>query len=160
PPAETDQQLLRRFASDRDEEAFTVLVRRHGPLVLGVCRRVLGHGPDADDAFHATFLLLAHKAGTIPAPRCVGRRLHEPAWRIADRPQVAAARRRKHGQKAGTQRRAAVAVETAWQTVAPVLDEELQRLPARYRLPLLLCYWEDRTHEAAARELGIPVGTL
>jgi RNA polymerase sigma factor (sigma-70 family) len=159
-PAESDQQLLQRFATSRDEEAFALLLRRHGPLVLGVCRRVLGDGPDAEDAFQATFLVLAHKAATVKARRGVGSWLHGVAWRISQKARVAAARRRKHEQKVGIRRPAAGDVEAAWQTVGAVLDEELQRLPARYRLPLVLCYWEDRTHQAAARELGIPVGTL
>jgi RNA polymerase sigma factor (sigma-70 family) len=128
--------------------------------VLGVCRRVLGNGPDADDAFQATFLVLANKAGSIRARRGVGGWLHGVAWRIARKARVAAARRRKHEQEAAALRPTVGEVEAACQTIGPVLDEELQRLPARYRLPLVLCYWEECTHEAAARELGIPTGTL
>src|SRR5262249_32469795 len=104
PRAESDEQLLDRFLTFRDleaEEAFQELVRRHGPMVLGVCRHILGQVHDAEDAFQATFLVLARKAGSIRDRRGVGRWLYEVAYRIAIRSQNPTARRRGQGKEGG-----------------------------------------------------------
>jgi RNA polymerase sigma factor (sigma-70 family) len=155
-----DRQLLDRFARGREEAAFAMLVRRHGPLVLGVCQRVLGHAQDAEDAFQATFLVLARRAASIRKGASVGSWLHGVAYRVAAKARAQAGRRRTRERQAGEMRNADAGAETSWQELAPVLDEELQRLPEKYRVPLILCYWQGKTHKAAARELGCPAGTL
>ena len=157
-----DGHLLRRFASDRDEEAFAVLVRRHGPLVLRVCRRVLGGAQDAEDAFQATFLVLARKAGSIRDPGLLGNWLYGVASRIARRARVVAnkrqARETRMRRLPAAPASASVAGESA--DLRLVLDEELSRLPEKYRLAAGLCYLEGKTNEEAARLLCWPTGTV
>ncbi|HTU93571.1 MAG TPA: sigma-70 family RNA polymerase sigma factor [Gemmataceae bacterium] len=156
----TDGQLLHRFAECRDEAAFDGLLRRHGPLVFGVCRRVLGEVQDAEDAFQATFLILARRASALDRRGSVAGFLYMVAYRIALRAKADAARRRERERKAAK----AMAIETAdewlWREVRPVLDEELQRLPEKYRLPILLCYLEGKTQQEAAGLLGWTKGTV
>jgi RNA polymerase sigma factor (sigma-70 family) len=154
----TDCQLLQRFAARRDEAAFAVLVRRHGRLVRAVCRRVLGPTPDAEDAFQATFLVLARKAGSGRWHDSVGNWLYGVARRVALRAKADAGRRRARERRAA--RLPEAPPETASHELAAVLDEELLRLPAHYRAPLLLCYLEGRTRDEAARQLGCALGTL
>src|SRR6202040_89439 len=144
-----DDDLLRRFAMERDEGAFTDLVQRHGPMVLGVGQRVLGNVPDAEDAFQATFLVLARKAVGGFRPRLLALWLHGVAARTALKARTALARRR------AKERAAAVPVaeqipEPIWSDLRPVLDEEIGRLPAKYRRPFILCYLEGVTTEEAA----------
>jgi RNA polymerase sigma factor (sigma-70 family) len=156
----TDRQLLERFTSGRDEDAFRALVWRHGPLVLGVCRRVLRHEQDAEDAFQATFLVLAQKAASVRWHESIGHWLHETAQRTARKLRAASARRRDRERQA---RRMDTPAETpggTWQELCAVLDEELCRLPTPYRLPLLLCYLEGQTQDQAARQLGWSHRTL
>jgi RNA polymerase sigma factor (sigma-70 family) len=155
-----DEQLLQRFVTERDEAAFGILLQRHGPMVLQVCARVLGHVHDVEDAFQATFLVLARKATTIRKPRAVGSWLHGVAYRIAN--QVKAAGGQSAGGKCSEQAsvQADPEAELTWREMRVVLDEELQRLPARYRDPLLLCYLEGRTQDEAARQLGWSKSTL
>jgi RNA polymerase sigma factor (sigma-70 family) len=150
----TDRQLLDEFLSRRDEAAFTELVRRHGPMVLGVCQSVLHNRHDAEDVFQAAFLILARKASSIRHREAVGGWLCEVAYRLALKEQTAIARRRTQGE-----RREAPAVndpllDMTLRELHQVLLQELQRLPERYRLPLVLCYLEDRTQAEAARQLG------
>jgi RNA polymerase sigma factor (sigma-70 family) len=153
-----DTELLTRVARG-DELAFEALVRRHGPLVLAACRRILANDADADDAFQATFLLLARKAASVRNPAAVGCWLHGTAGWVARKARAARAWRR--------------AVEARGRRLSPspedgpelrdlraVLDEELGRLPAKYRDPLILCYLQGLTSQAAADRLGWPVGTL
>jgi len=155
----TDELLLRRFTADRDEGAFAALMRRHGPLVLGVCRRVLADGNDVDDAFQATFLVLARKAGSIAQGEALGGWLARVACRLAVTARAAAARRRDHERQAHAMKPPA-ATAASWDDLQPVLDEEVDRLPRKYRLPVVLCYLEGRSHDEAARQLGWPKGTV
>src|SRR5262249_51919994 len=134
--------------------------RRHGPMVHGICRRLLGDGPDAEDAFQATFLVLVRKADSLRGYGSLGGWLHGVAVRVARKARVAAARRAFH-EAQGTPMSARgdfAAVE--WRDLRPVLDEELGRLPEKYRAPLVLCYLQGKTHEEAARALGCPNGTV
>jgi RNA polymerase sigma factor (sigma-70 family) len=156
----SDRELLERFAAGRDEAAFADVVHRHGPLVLGVCRRVLGNGPDAEDAFQATFLVLARKAGAIRWQDSVAHWLHAVASRLARQARAAALRRRRHEGQAALIPRPEPLPQAAWQELHAVLDEELLGLPEKYRLPLLLCYLRGRRREDVARELGWSLRTL
>jgi RNA polymerase sigma factor (sigma-70 family) len=154
----TDGELLARFAGRRDEAAFTTLMHRHGPMVLGVCRRLLGHDQDTEDAVQATFLVLARKAGSIRKRASVGSWLYGVARRLALRS------RAQRALRAARERAAlpapAPTMAAAWQDLQATLDEELERLPEKYRTPLILCYLEGQTHDETARQLGCPVGTV
>jgi RNA polymerase sigma factor (sigma-70 family) len=170
----SDRQLLKRFSAARDEAAFTALVERHGPLVLGVCRRVLQNSQDAEDAFQATFLVLARKAGAMGWQETIGPWLFRVAQRIAIK--MRSQRTRRLGSEtplsslssagAGADPENSVDVHqsptvTAVQKeAARYLDEELDRLPVKYRSPLILCYFQGKTNEQAARELGWPAGSI
>jgi RNA polymerase sigma factor (sigma-70 family) len=155
----TDRQLLERFAAVRDEEAFRILVERYGALVLGVCRRVLRHEQDAEDAFQATFLVLARKAGTACWRESVGNWLYEVAHRLAAEARKHAARRRRHELQAGKPLVCPPA-ETARQELCSVIDQELQHLPARYRAPVVLCCLQGMKRSQAARQLGWTEGMV
>jgi RNA polymerase sigma factor (sigma-70 family) len=156
----TDGQLLQRFAAKQDEAAFAILVRRHGTMVLGVCRRVLDNEHDAEDAFQATFLVLARQAQSIRKLESVGSWLYGVAYRISLRARSDAARRRALEEQARTMPEQDPFVEAAWRELRPVLDEEVDRLPAKYRAPIILCYLEGKTNTEAARELGWTKGTV
>ena len=131
----TDGQLLARFADEREEAAFTELVRRHGPMVLGVCRRIAGNVHDADDAFQATFLILARKARSLAGTPVLGGWLYGVAYRCALKAKAVAARRRA---KEATAARPEGVEAMAEQTdVLAVIEQELGRLPKRYREPLV-----------------------
>jgi RNA polymerase sigma factor (sigma-70 family) len=156
----SDGRLLERFRQQRDETAFTALVQRHGPLVLGVCSRVLGHEQDAEDAFQATFLVLARKAGSIRKTESLGAWLYEVAYRIALKARARAARQRVRERQAADMPRAEHGREELSQELRAQLDEELHRLPERYRRLLLLCDLQGQTHQEAARRLGLPAGSL
>jgi C-terminal peptidase prc len=156
----TDRELLQRFSAARDEAAFAALVERHGPLVWGVCRRALRHQQDAEDAFQATFLVLARKAAAVDWRESVHNWLYEVASRLAAEARTKAARRRRHEGLAAGRARAEVLPEDAGRELAAILDEELHRLPARYRTPLLLCYLDGQTTDQAARHLGWSLRTL
>jgi RNA polymerase sigma factor (sigma-70 family) len=157
-----DRELLERFLTDKDETAFTALVRRHGSLVLGVCRRVLNNEHDAEDAFQATFLVLARRAGSIRKQGSVASWLHGVARRVARKAQSRQAAYRRLEQE--TARRAAQASasldEMTWRELRVVLDEELGRLPEKLRAPLVLCYLEGKTRDEAARQLRLTPRTL
>jgi RNA polymerase sigma factor (sigma-70 family) len=160
PADPSDAQLLERFAARRDEGAFTALLERHGPMVFGVCRRVLRHDQDAEDAFQATFLVLARKAGSRGWRDSVGAWLHAVAQRVALKARTLAARRHVRLTEVVDDVAAEPARESPWHELRPILDEELNRLPEKYRAPLVLCYLEGKTNEEAARLLGRPVGTV
>jgi RNA polymerase sigma factor (sigma-70 family) len=156
---QTDAQLLARFVATRDEAAFASLVRRHGPMVLGVCRRVLGHFHDAEDAFQATFLVLARKAASVLRRDSVSCYLHGVAYHTALRAGTAIARRRKRERQVDNMPHPEVAPPEA-QDWLPLLDRELNRLPEKYRSAIVLCDLEGRTRREAARLLNIAEGTL
>jgi RNA polymerase sigma-70 factor (ECF subfamily) len=158
--AGSDVQLLREYVATRAEEPFATLVRRHGAMVLRVCRRVLGEGEDADDAFQATFLVLARKAGAGGWRESVGAWLAAVAYRIARKSRVARARRAVHEQEAASRRRATSEENPALREVQHILDEELDRLPEKFRLPVLLCCLQDQTTDEAARQLGWSFATV
>ncbi len=157
----TDGQLLERFATGRGEAAelaFAVLVERHGPMVLRVCRGVLADPHDTQDAFQATFLVLVRKARALWVRDSLGPWLHQVAYRTASCARSAAARRRRHERSAAASReegRSEVGDE-----LGRVLHEEIDRLPDRFRTPVILCDLGGRTHEQAARHLGWPIGTV
>ncbi len=157
----TDGQLLERFATDRSEAselAFTLLVERHGPMVLGVCRSVLAGDYEADDAFQATFLVLVKKAHGLWVRDSLGPWLHQVAFRTAARARRAAALRRRHEQRASSARPEAHTMKT--NDLDSLLHQEIERLPERYRAPLVLCDLEGCSHQQAARHLGLPLGTV
>jgi RNA polymerase sigma factor (sigma-70 family) len=155
-----DAQLLDRFVTCRDEAAFAELVRRHGPMVLGVCRRVLQQEQDVEDAFQATFLVLVRKARALRSLPVLGSWLHGVASRVAGKALVAAARRRAREARALVRQAEVPENELLWRDLRPVLDEEVERLPERFRAPFLLCYLQGKTNEEAAQELGCPKGTI
>jgi RNA polymerase sigma factor (sigma-70 family) len=155
----TDQDLLRRFVRRHDEGAFAALVRRHGPLVMGVCRRVLRHDQDTEDAFQAAFLVLARKAATIQNYESLAGWLYKVAYRIALRARANRARREvNEGRFAADLSR--VTTSNRQHEIEALVDDEVQRLPEKYRTPVLLCYLEGRTNEEAARQLRCPTGTV
>jgi RNA polymerase sigma factor (sigma-70 family) len=156
----TDEDLLERFAHDRDELAFATLMQRHGPLVLGVCRRVLHDPNDADDAFQATFFVLARKAGSIGQPDRLANWLYGVALRVARKAHAAAARRRALQQQVTDVPAAEPSREADWDDLRAVLDDEVQRLPEKFRLPILLCCLEGRTRDEAAQQLGWSAGAV
>ncbi|HKB39053.1 MAG TPA: RNA polymerase sigma factor, partial [Gemmataceae bacterium] len=155
----SDEDLLRGFTVTRDEGCFLALLRRHGSMVQGVCRALLPNEADAEDAFQATFLVLAKKASSVRTPGSVSAWLHGVAYRTASRSRVDLARRRKHEARA-TLPEATPPEEMTWREVQCVLHEEMARLGEGYRAPLVLCYLQGKTQEEAARLMGLPKGTL
>jgi RNA polymerase sigma factor (sigma-70 family) len=151
-----DGQLLERFLRHRDEAAFEVLVWRHGPMVLGVCRRVLRREHDAEDAFQATFLALARKARSMNKRESVAAWLYKVGYRVSLAANTRAARERSCPDLAAVEARP----EAGDAELRRLLDEEVNRLPDRYRVPFVLCCVEGRTIAEAARELGCPCGTV
>jgi RNA polymerase sigma factor (sigma-70 family) len=156
----TDPQLLQQFVSRHDDEAFAALLRRHGPMVLGVCRRLLHEAHDVEDAFQATFLVLVRKAGALDHPELVGNWLYGVAYRTASEARARAASRRRHEREVSTMPPADPVAEATRRELCRVLDEELNQLPEKYRAPLVLCYLEGQTHQAAARALGVAPGSM
>jgi RNA polymerase sigma factor (sigma-70 family) len=160
PDQATDAELLRRFVATREAAAFDKLLGRHGAMVLHVCRRLLPGAEDAEDVFQATFLLLARKADSIRHPASVGAWLHGVALRLARQARAAAARRRTHEGRASPRTAADPLDELSVREARAVLDEELLRLPEKYRAPLVLCYLEGKSRDEAARELGWSVSLV
>jgi RNA polymerase sigma factor (sigma-70 family) len=156
----TDAQLLECFRARRDEAAFEALVRRHGPMVLGVCRRVLGNPHDAQDAFQATFLILARKAGSMRAGNSLGPWFYGVARRVALRSRANISRRRDAEQWAASPVGTDPALDADQCELRAVVREEVALLPEKYRAPVELCDLGGMTHERAARRLGWPVGTV
>ncbi len=155
-----DADLLRAFAVRGDRDAFAALVRRHGPMVLGVCRRALPQLADAEDAFQATFILLARRAAAIRRAESLASWLHGAAHRMAADIRKADARRRRREAHATPRPPANPAWEAAWREVQGLLDAEIERLPAGYREPFILCCLEHHSRAEAARRLGLREGTV
>ncbi len=174
----SDSMLLERFVSRREEAAFVDLVKRHGPRVEGTCRRLLRNEQDVEDVFQATFLLLARKAAGMPWRESVGGWLCAVAHRLAMNARVDAARHRRRETPFATLRAADGVpadgdrlpeqyhpladpfVEIERSDLRRVLDDELLRLPEKYRAPVVLCDLQGRTHQEAATELGWPSGSI
>jgi RNA polymerase sigma factor (sigma-70 family) len=158
----TDKQLLNHYVRGRDSAAFCDLVARHGPAVNRICRGVLRNAHEAEDAFQATFLLLALKAPQIRDPDALGGWLRGVAYRVAIRARRQAARRREHERARAQLSRdqPAMAPEEPSRELREVVGDELTRLPEDYRLPIVLCYLDGLTHQEAARRLDWPIGTV
>jgi RNA polymerase sigma factor (sigma-70 family) len=156
----SDAALLERFVAQRDESAFTLLLERHGPMVLRLARRLLGQEQDAEDIFQATFLLFARKAGTIRKRQSVSSWLYGVAYRLAGRAREQRAHRKAQEKRAATMHAAKPQAATAWQDLQELLEDVLAQLPEKYRTPLILCYLEGKTQEQAAQQLGCPLGTV
>jgi len=156
----TDGDALRAFVAHNDEMAFAALVQRHGPMVLRVCQRVLHHTQDAEDAFQATFLVLARRAQTIGKSASLASWLHGVAYRVSLRAKRDAGRRRSRERLATAVPRPELDETLDWQDVQALLEDEIDRLPERYRAAFVLCYLEGRSRSDAAGELGIPENTL
>jgi RNA polymerase sigma factor (sigma-70 family) len=156
----TDRQLLARFVQSGDGAAFELLVRRYGPMVLGLCRRVLGDATDADDAFQATFLVLVKKAPSIAQPELLGNWLYGVAYRIARKARAQRAKRAQQKAPALAMASPDPHVDAVLRELQAQLDEELERLPQKYRAPLVLCYLEGLSNREAAQRLGWPVGSI
>src|SRR4249920_3512865 len=135
----TDEQLLEDYISRRDEAALAVLVHRHGPMVWGVCRRVLHDYHDAEDAFQATFLVLVRKAASIASRELVSNWLYGVAHQTALKARATAAKRRTRERQAAEMPEPAVTEQELWHDLQPLLDEELSRLPDKYRTVIVLC---------------------
>jgi RNA polymerase sigma factor (sigma-70 family) len=157
----TDGQLLERFATEPSEVAelaFAVLVERHGPMVLRVCRGLLLNADETQDAFQATFLVLVKKARGLWVRQSLGPWLYQVAYRTASCARLAAARRSRHERAVAQAREEGR--EDLDRELVRILHEEIERLPERFRTPIVLCDLEGRTHEEAARAIGVPIGTL
>ncbi len=164
----TDRQLIERFVDRRDaaaEAAFAALVTRHGPMVLDVCRQLLGDHQHAEDAFQAVFLVLARKAGSIRDPDLLGNWLYGVALRTARKARGRLARRRQNEEDQAVESPEAVQAVPADQAAmareqAEALHREIDRLPGPFRLPVVLCYFEGLTLDEAAQRLRCPAGTV
>jgi RNA polymerase sigma factor (sigma-70 family) len=155
-----DRDLLERFVTAKDEAAFAILVERYGPLVLGVCCRVLGSTHDAEDACQAAFLVLAQKAGSIRKKTSLASWLHGVAARVAGHVRRGRLRRGRREREVQKPPPADPAAEVSWREVQTILDEELVHLPEFLRAPLILCYLDGHTRDAAAQQLGLSVACL
>jgi RNA polymerase sigma factor (sigma-70 family) len=156
----TDGQLLEDYISRRDEAAFAVLVRRHAPMVWGVCRRVLRNDHDAEDAFQATFLVLVRKAASITSRELLANWLYGVAHQTGLKARAIAAKRKGRESQVKEMPEPKVTQQEVWHDLQPLLDEELSRLPDKYRVPIVLCDLEGKTRKEAAQLLGCPEGTV
>jgi RNA polymerase sigma factor (sigma-70 family) len=156
----TDGQLLECFVSRQEAAALEALVRRHGPMVWGVCRRILRNHHDAEDAFQATFLVLVRKAASVTPREMVGNWLYGVAQQTALKLRATGAKQRARERRVVDMRNPAVEEQDRSDELQSVLDRELNRLPDKYRVAIVLCDLEGRTRKAAARQLGLPEGTL
>jgi RNA polymerase sigma factor (sigma-70 family) len=155
----TDGQLLEAYITRHDQAALAALVQRHGPMVWGVCRRVLGNYHDAEDAFQATFLVLVRKATSVRPREMVANWLYGVAHQTALKAKATVSNRKGRERQVVIMPETAVAEPAQWDELLPVLDEELSRLPNKYRA-VVLCDLEGKTRKEAARQLGVPEGTV
>ncbi len=157
-----DAQLLENFVKKRDEASFEVLVWRHAAMVLSLCQRILRDSHAAEDAFQATFLVFARKAGSIGKRDAIGSWLYKVAYRIALRARTSSTNGNHILGSPTVDELPAPAAsdDVVWRDLRPVLDEEIDRLPEKYRVPFILCYLEGQTNEEAAEQLGCPKGTV
>jgi RNA polymerase sigma factor (sigma-70 family) len=155
----TDAELLEHYLTRRDEAAFEGLVHRHGPMVLGVCRRILRNEADAEDAFQATFLVFVRKAASIRSRSTLSNWLYGVAHNTALKAKAMNCKRHLKEREAGTAPKHEARAEV-WQKVQTLLDAELSGLPDKYRIPIVLCDLEGKTIKEAARHLGWPQGTV
>jgi RNA polymerase sigma factor (sigma-70 family) len=156
----TDAQLLAGFLSESDGGAFEQLVRRHGPMVLRICRDLIADPHDCEDAFQATFLVFVRRAGSIRDGNALGRWLYEVTHRVARRARAQASRRRLRERQVPEMTAASPPNDGDRDELRPLLHAELSRLPEKLRAPLILCYLEGQSYEEAARRLRLPMGTL
>jgi RNA polymerase sigma factor (sigma-70 family) len=156
----TDGQLLERFVSGREEAALEALVKRHSPMVWGVCRRTLRNTHDAEDAFQATFLVLIRKAASVVPKEMVGNWLYGVAHQTAQNVRATGARRRKRERQVTDMPEPVTQYDNLWHDLQPLLDQELSRLPDKYRAAIVLCDLEGKTRKEAARQLGLVEGTM
>jgi RNA polymerase sigma factor (sigma-70 family) len=156
----TEGQLLRQFTTRGDEAAFEVLVTRHGPMVLGVCRRLLYDPRDVEDAFQATFLVLLRRAGSLRETEPLSPWLHGVAYRVAARIRARSARRPGEERKVARPEAVESSSDVERHELRGILDEEIGRLPEKYRRPVVLCYLEGQTHEQAAHRLCCSEGSV
>jgi RNA polymerase sigma factor (sigma-70 family) len=156
----TDGQLLEGYISNRDEGALAALVGRHAPMVWGVCRRVLRHHQDAEDAFQATFLVFVRKATSIASPELLASWLYGVAYQTALNARTTVARRRARERQVAQMPEPEVVQQDLWNDLQPLLDQELSSLPAKYRILVVLCDLEGKTRKEAAQQLGCPEGTV
>jgi RNA polymerase sigma factor (sigma-70 family) len=155
----TDSELLERFITRRDEVAFAALARRHGPMVLGVCRRILRNEADAEDAFQATFLVLVRKAASIRPRGMVGNWLYGVAHSTALKARAMSTKRSAREREAAARPKQEATAET-WEQLHSLLDEELKALPEKYRAAIVLCDLEGKSIKEAARQFACPPGTV
>jgi len=159
-----DEQLLSRFFKDREDAAFAAILERHGPLVYGVCQRVLCDANDAEDAFQATFLVLVRKGGTLREPARLASWLYGVAHRTARKVRAKAAVRTRSERQASdmptTEMPTSAASDMTLDELRTILDQEISQLPQKYSLPLVLCYLEGKTNAEAAAQLGWPEGSM
>src|SRR5439155_3412765 len=148
----TDGRLLKDYISRRDETALAALVQRHGPMVWGVCRRVLSNHHDAEDAFQATFLVLVRRAAAIASPELLANWLYGVAHQTALKARSTAAKRRARERQVTEMPEPAAPEQARWDDLLPLLDRELSRLPDKYRVAIVLCDLDGRTRAEAARQ--------
>jgi RNA polymerase sigma factor (sigma-70 family) len=156
----TDERLMRDYVANRDAAAFAAIVRRHGRVVSAVCRRILQREQDVEDAFQATFLVLVRKAPSLNRPNLLGNWLYGVAYRIASKIRSTNARQRTREAAMVDPPAPDANDDTSWRDLRPVLDDEVQRLPERYRKPIVLFYLEGKTAEEVATALRRPRGTI
>lgn len=156
----TDGQLLENYLSHRDEAALADIVRRHGTMVWGVCRRVLRDYHEAEDAFQTTFLVLVRKASSIASRELLANWLYGVAHQTALKARATAAKRRSRESQVTDMPEPEAVQQDLWHDLQPLLDRELSRLPDKYRIPIVLCDLEGKTRKEAARQLGCPEGTI
>lgn len=155
-----DEQLLARFFQEREDAAFEAIVKRHGPVVYGVCRRILSDANDAEDAFQATFLVLVRKGAGLRQPGKLSSWLYGVANRTARKLKLQAALRARSERKASERTSPGSVAEMTYEELHAILDEEIAQLPEKYALPLVLCYLEGKTNAQVAEQLGWPEGSM